>query len=94
MKAPEEYNLGSSIDTRTNVFIIGALFFNIFGCYTSETLTKIYEEKHFIPLEKEKWQLPLPLYDIALKAVAEDPDNRYENVSQVKNEWTTMCYSL
>jgi len=94
MKAPEEYKLGGSIDTRTNVFIIGALFFNIFGYYTSETLAKMYEEKRFIPLEKHKWELPSPLYDIALKAVASNPDNRYKNVRQLKNKWMSVCNLL
>lgn len=94
MKAPEEYKLGASIDSRTNVFTIGALFFNIFGHYSSEIIDKMYREYHFIPLEKENWELPMDLYEVTLKAVKPSPNDRYETVQLFKNEWLTACTNL
>lgn len=87
MKAPEEYQLHASIDSRTNVFTIGALFFHIFSTYDRETIRKIYTDKQFIQASIEDWGLTSNLYNIALKAVQFLPDDRYQTVHEFKETW-------
>ncbi|SFK36238.1 serine/threonine protein kinase [Marinilactibacillus piezotolerans] len=87
MKAPEEYHLNAIIDSRTNVFTIGALFFNLFGNYSGELLRQIYTENKFIPLEEKNWALSSDLYNVALDAVKEEPEKRYATVKEFKDEW-------
>jgi serine/threonine protein kinase len=87
MKAPEEYQLHASIDSRTNVFTIGALFFHIFSTYDRETIRKIYTDKQFIQTSIEGWELTSNLYNIALKAVQFSPEDRYQTVHEFKETW-------
>ncbi|WP_208560355.1 protein kinase domain-containing protein [Marinilactibacillus kalidii] len=87
MKAPEEYQLNSPIDSRTTVFTIGALFSNLFGTYTTEILQLIYEKNQFIPLNKEEWSLPEKLFPIVLKAVSLNREERYPSVATFTLEW-------
>lgn len=69
MKAPEEYQLNAVIDSKTTVFTIGSLFFNLFGRYSKEVLNEIYSKSQFIPIDREDWTLPEELYEIASTAV-------------------------
>ena len=88
MKAPEEYQLNATIDSKTNIFTIGALFFNIFGQYPTDVIKKMYKENHFIPLEKSDWKLSSKLYEITLKAVKYNPDDRYTSIKNFRDVWT------
>lgn len=87
IKSPEEYQLGETIDERTAVFTIGALFFNIFGSYPREVVKKMNSENRFIPLAFENWSLSKKLYDVLLKAVEPIPAERFQSIQQFKNEW-------
>lgn len=94
MKAPEEYILGAKINSKTNVFTVGALFFHLFGNYSNKMITKMDKENQFIPLQKEYWELPMQLYDIVLKAVNPFPEKRYETIQSLKEEWLVQCDKL
>lgn len=87
MKAPEEYHLNAIIDSRTNVFTIGALFFNLYGNYSGELLKKIYTENQFIPLIENDWTLSSDMYDVALQAVKLNPEKRYPTVKSFRDAW-------
>ncbi len=50
LKAPEEYILGAEIDSRTNVFTLGALILHLFGAYTHADIQNMYRESASNPV--------------------------------------------
>ncbi|MFC6464869.1 hypothetical protein ACFP65_07800 [Marinilactibacillus sp. GCM10026970] len=87
MKAPEEYQLNAVIDSKTTVFTIGSLFFNLFGHYSQEILKEIHFKSQFIPIDKKDWKLSDELYPLVLKAVSKDRQDRYPTVKIFAREW-------
>lgn len=87
LKSPEEYTLGAKIDTVTNVFTLGALLFYFFGNYTDEEIDRIYEKKAFFPCRYETWQLSASLYNVVLKAVQTNRENRYSSMKSFYEGW-------
>ena len=51
-------------------------------------IKKMYKENHFIPLEKSDWKLSSKLYEITLKAVKYNPDDRYTSIKNFRDVWT------
>lgn len=72
-KAPEEFELGAPIDSKTNVFTMGAIAFGLLGGEMDHSFTK--------------WEAGKPLYKVALRAVSVDRELRYENVNIFKSFW-------
>lgn len=75
--SPEEFTLREAIDEKTNVYLMGATAFALFGG----------EEDRSI----EKWRLSQDLYKVALRAVSDDRDNRQLSLSEFKTEWIMAC---
>lgn len=75
-KAPEEFMLGAPIDTKTNVFTLGAIAFGLLGGETAHAY--------------EKWDAGQVYYDIALRAVNPDRELRYASVAQFKQVWDSV----
>ena len=48
----------------------------------------MYKENHFIPLEKSDRKLSSKLYEITLKAVKYNLDNRYTSIKNFRDVWT------
>lgn len=88
IKAPEEYQLGADIDTRTNIFTLGALLFTLFGDYSTETIGNMYEKQQFITLDKKDWLLAPHLYDTLLKAVSLKPNERFQTIIDFEQDWS------
>lgn len=72
-KSPEEYQLAAPIDSVTNVFNLGAIAFGLFG----GELDRSYS----------KWDAGIKLYEVALKAVEEKRENRYQSIKDFYNAW-------
>ncbi|MFF2089878.1 serine/threonine protein kinase [Paenibacillus sp. NPDC058174] len=72
-KAPEEFELDASIDAKTNVFTMGAIAFGLLGGEMDHSFSK--------------WEAGDLLYEAALRAVSEDRESRFENVSTFKSIW-------
>ncbi|MEI5906649.1 serine/threonine protein kinase [Bacillus spongiae] len=72
-KAPEEFTLGAPIDAKTNVFTMGAIAFSVLGGETDHSFSK--------------WDAGTTLYEIALRAVSEDRDMRYDSIKEFKLAW-------
>ena len=72
-KSPEEYELGSPIDSITNVFNIGAIVFGLLGGELDRSFSK--------------WEAKQSLYDVTLKAVEEDRNKRYQTVKEFYDAW-------
>ncbi|GBF78129.1 serine/threonine protein kinase [Paenibacillus sp. 598K] len=72
-KAPEEFKRGAPIDARTNVFTMGAIAFGLLGGEIDRSFSR--------------WEAGERLYEVALRAVSEDREARYENVKAFKAAW-------
>lgn len=73
LKSPEEFELGAPIDEKTNVFNMGAIAFILLG----GGLDRSYD----------KWEASKELYEIALRAVNKDRDQRFSSVSEFYSVW-------
>jgi serine/threonine-protein kinase len=71
--SPEEFELGTQIDERTNVFTMGATAFALVGGELDRSF--------------EKWEAGRELYNVALRAVNEDRHLRYQSVTEFKDAW-------
>lgn len=72
--SPEEFQLGAVIDERTNVYIVGAVAFALFGGYSRT---------------RDKWQLGGRSFEVAAKAVNDDRMQRQQSIRQLREEWET-----
>lgn len=88
LKSPEEYEFGAVVDEKTNVFTLGALFFHFFGSYSKNEISQMYKYNKFIPCKIECWDLNNELYDIAIKAVNEDRQMRFNSVLDFYKVWS------
>jgi serine/threonine-protein kinase len=70
--SPEEFELGAAIDEITNVYLMGATAFALFGDNDRGL---------------EKWQLSEELYRVALKAVCNERNQRQQSIRQFIKEW-------
>lgn len=76
--APEEFTLGAPVDEVTNVFLAGAVAFALFGGELDRS--------------RELWVLGDEAYAVALKAVSEKREDRYENLAAFRAAWkAAMC---
>ncbi|WP_413381804.1 serine/threonine protein kinase [Alkalihalobacillus sp. 1P02AB] len=71
--SPEEFQLGSEIDGRTNVFNIGAMAFCLLGGELDRSFAK--------------WEASEPLFEVMKKAVEKDRQNRFESLRQLAGKW-------
>jgi aminoglycoside phosphotransferase (APT) family kinase protein len=71
--SPEEFEQGAEINEITNVYLIGATAFALFGGEKDRSI--------------EKWRLSEKLYRVALKAVSEDREKRQQSLEEFKSEW-------
>lgn len=72
-KSPEEFTLGSPIDSKTNVFTMGAIAFGLLGGEMDHSFSK--------------WEANKNLYEVAIKAVEKDRDKRYSTVNEFYEAW-------
>ena len=76
--APEEFTLGAPVDEVTNVFLAGAMAFSLFGGETDRS--------------RDLWVLHDEAYAVALRAVAEDREDRYQSLAEFRAAWkAAMC---
>lgn len=76
--SPEEFTLGAAIDELTNVYLMGATAFALFGGEKDRSI--------------EKWRLGDELYKVALKAVNDNRDKRQQSLSDFECEWNRACF--
>lgn len=73
--SPEEFELGAEIDERSNVFMIGATAFNLFGGEMDRSF--------------EKWSLSEGFYAVASKATSADKRDRYQSIREYMDAWNS-----
>lgn len=71
--SPEEFELNAFIDGRTNVFNMGAIAFGLIGGELNRSFTK--------------WDGNKALYEVALKAVDENRQDRFATVKEFLSAW-------
>lgn len=71
--SPEEKTLGATIDSRTNVFLMGATAFVLLGGGLDRS--------------RSKWRAGQALYRVALRAVAEAKEERYASLAEFAAAW-------
>lgn len=86
-KAPEEYIKGSVIDEQTNIFTLGALIFEFFGFFSDEEIRQRYCNNQFCPCSYSNWQLNSESYQVAIKAVNPNKNQRYSTFGEFFKEW-------
>ncbi len=72
--APEEFTLGAPIDEVTNVYLMGATAFALFGGEASSR-------------NPADWEAAKPLYETAQKAVSERREERYPSIGEFWAVW-------
>lgn len=85
LKAPEENELGATIDELTNEFTLGAIIFDIFSNVSNND--KRYEIGMFISNDLEEFELNTKTYNVLLKATNYDRNNRYTSISEFEVEF-------
>jgi serine/threonine-protein kinase len=71
--SPEEFSLGAEIDERSNVFLMGAAAFNLFG--------------EGVDRSRDLWELDNGPYETAMKAVNTEKSDRYQSIGDYINAW-------
>ena len=85
LKAPEENELGATIDELTNEFTLGAIIFDIFSNVSNND--KRYEIGMFIPNDLEEFELNAKTYNVLLTATNYDRNNRYTSINEFEVEF-------
>ena len=85
LKAPEENELGATIDELTNEFTLGAIIFDIFSNVSNND--KRYEIGMFIPNDLEEFELNDKTYNVLLKATNYYRNNRYTSIKEFEAEF-------
>lgn len=75
-KSPEEFTLGSTIDSTTNVYTMGAIAFGLLGGEIDHSYSK--------------WEANQRLYEVAIKAVEKDRDKRYSTIKEFYGAWKAV----
>ncbi len=89
--SPEQVRGGGTIDHRTDVYSIGAVLYELLtlteplkGKRIQDTFELIVSETPQPPRERApQRQIPQPLADIAMRALAKRPEDRYESMSNL-----------
>ncbi|MBA2174227.1 serine/threonine protein kinase [Halobacillus locisalis] len=75
-KAPEEYQKGAVIDTRSNVYTLGAIAFSIFGGETDRSF--------------DRWDAGERLFQVVSKAVSEERWSRFDSLREFQDIWNQV----
>ena len=85
LKAPEENELGATIDEKTNEFTLGAIIFDMFSNVTNND--ERYEKGIFIPNKIEEFELNKKTYEVLLKATNYNRNDRYSTIKEFEEEF-------
>ena len=85
LKAPEENELGATIDEKTNEFTLGAIIFDMFSNISNND--ERYKKGMFIPNKIEEFELNKKAYEVLLKATKYNRNNRYSTIKEFEEEF-------
>ncbi len=85
LKAPEENELGATIDELTSEFTLGAIIFDMFS--DAKNVEERYEKGIFIPNNIENFELLKNVYDVLIKATSYNRNSRYKSIKEFHNDF-------
>ncbi|MCR4918006.1 MAG: hypothetical protein K5912_03635 [Alphaproteobacteria bacterium] len=85
LKAPEENELGASIDEQTSLFTLGAIIFDMFSNISNTE--ERYKKGCFIPNKFDEFELNNNIYNVLLKATAYNRNDRYKTIKEFKDDF-------
>lgn len=85
LKAPEENELGATIDELTSEFTLGAIIFDMFS--DVKNIEERYEKGIFIPNNIENFELLKNVYDVLIKATSYNRNSRYKSIKEFHNDF-------
>ena len=85
LKAPEENELGATIDEQTSLFTLGAIIFDMFSNISNTE--ERYKKGCFIPNKLEEFELNKNVYNVLLKATAYNKNDRYKTIKEFKDDF-------
>ena len=85
LKAPEENELGASIDEQTSLFTLGAIIFDMFS--NASNIKERYTKGCFIPNKIDEFELNNSVYNVLLKATAYNRNDRYKTIKEFKDDF-------
>lgn len=85
LKAPEENELGASIDEQTSLFTLGAIIFDMFS--NASNIKERYAKGCFIPNKIDEFELNNSVYNVLLKATAYNRNDRYKTIKEFKDDF-------
>ena len=91
LKAPEENELGATIDEQTSLFTLGAIIFDMFSNISNTE--ERYKKGCFIPNKFDEFELNNNIYNVLLKATAYDKNDRYKTVKEFREDFYKNIYS-
>jgi tRNA A-37 threonylcarbamoyl transferase component Bud32 len=80
--APEQMEGSHAVDHRADIYSLGVVFY--------EMLTREVPAGHFEPPSR-KVQVDVRLDEVVLRALAREPERRYQHASDVKDEVESIC---
>jgi serine/threonine-protein kinase len=86
LKAPEENELGATIDELTNEFTLGAIVFDMFSRVTNNE--ERYNKGVFIPNKFEDFELSKDIYDVLKKSTNYDRKERYDTIKSFYSDFS------
>lgn len=85
LKAPEENELGATIDELTSQFTLGAIIFDMFS--DVKNLEERYKEGIFIPNDIEDFELLKNVYNVLIKATSYNRNDRYKSIKEFHDDF-------
>ena len=85
LKAPEENELGATIDEQTSLFTLGAIIFDMFS--NASNIKERYTKGCFIPNKIDEFELNNSVYNVLLKATAYNRNDRYKTIKEFKDDF-------
>lgn len=88
--SPEQINLDPSIDFRTDIFSLGAVFYEILcgfppatGEKMHEVITSVLNDTPELPSSRCKQHVPKLLESVAMKCLQKDPAGRFQSMEEL-----------
>ena len=84
--APEMLDRNASLDERTDVYLLGGTLYQLAtgdAPHPGSTVSEVFDHVLSKPTPDSIEQIPLPLAEICLKAMAADPADRFQSIKEM-----------
>ncbi|GAJ16248.1 unnamed protein product, partial [marine sediment metagenome] len=94
--SPEQWFYNNTIDGRTDIYSLGVIFYEMMTGKQPQVFHPLTGQQYTVPKPSSQnhSSIPLALDNAILKMIAYDLKNRYQTVSQLKNDLFVIYRSL